>query len=71
MKQGLSKKEKEKIYFVSYIIEQYKKKHHTTGQEVLTLFDKNGITSWLYENYEILHTENYNNIILEIDAHIH
>ena len=62
---------KERIYFVSCIIEQYKKKHHKTGGEVISLFDKHNITEWLYNNYEILHTENYNNVISEINAHMH
>lgn len=61
---------KEKIYFVSCIIEQYKKHSHLSGRECLDYLDKFGIIQWLYDFYETLHSQNYNNVVKEIDERI-
>lgn len=57
---------KEKVFFVSCIIEEYKKKNKLPGRTVAEMFDKNGITEWLYGNYQTLHTESEESVLADI-----
>lgn len=60
-------KELDIAYFLSFCIEQYKKKYQLSGDEVVSLFDKYKILPYLEENFEILHTQGYQWLIEEID----
>jgi hypothetical protein len=42
-------------YFI-YILEQYKRSKAIGGKEVLNMFMKHGIVSYLWASYEALHT---------------
>ncbi|MCQ2368072.1 MAG: DUF3791 domain-containing protein [Kiritimatiellae bacterium] len=48
--------EAKKVAFVAFCVEAYKTAKHIGGEEVSTLFAKYGVDSYLYEEYEILHT---------------
>ena len=61
-----TKDTEERIFFVSCIIERYKKKKRLTGNVVATLFREKNITQWLYDNYETLHSESEDNVVHEI-----
>ena len=56
----------EKVFFVSCIIEEYKQKNKLPGRTVAEMFDKNGITEWLYGNYQTLHTESEESVLADI-----
>lgn len=49
--------ELDKIFFVTFCIEQYKHEHNMTGKEVADLFSQQGALTYLEENFEILHTQ--------------
>lgn len=58
-------------YFISFCIEQYKKHINVSGDEVALLFDKYGITDYLVDNFEILHTQNHHWLMEELDQLLH
>ncbi len=58
------------IEFISLCIESYKKKNEKSGQEVLVLFDKYGVTEFLADGYEILHTQSVQYIEEEIELYL-
>lgn len=66
----MDKHELDIAYFISFCIEQYKKKCSMTGREVMELFDRYGVLQYLSEHFEILHTQSWQWIMEEIDHHI-
>jgi hypothetical protein len=61
------KKENDTVFFVSWVIETYKRKHNIPGNEVVKLFNKHDIIEWLIDNYDVLHTVSSNYTIEEIE----
>lgn len=61
----MNKSELDVAYFVSFCIEQYKKKNSMQGREVMELFDKYGVLQYLSEHFEILHTQSWQWIMEE------
>lgn len=49
--------ELDKIFFVTFCMEQHKHEHNMTGKEVADLFSQQGALTYLEENFEILHTQ--------------
>lgn len=49
--------ELDKVFFVTFCMEQYKHEHNMTGKEVADLFSQQGALTYLEENFEILHTK--------------
>lgn len=66
----MTKKELDIVYFISFCIEQYKVHISASGTEVMDLFDKYGVTEYLFENFEVLHTESHQWLVEEIDDFI-
>lgn len=66
----MTKKELDTLFFVSFCMEQYKKHIETTGGSVADLFDRYGVVDYLYENYEVLHTQGSQWLMVEIDEFI-
>lgn len=64
------KKELDIAYFISFCIEQYKVHISANGNEVMDLFDKYGVTEYLSDNFEILHTQSRQWLLEEIDDFI-
>jgi hypothetical protein len=60
-------KELDIAYFLSFCIEQYGKKHQLNGDEVVSLFDRYEVFTYLEENFEVLHTQGYQWLMEEID----
>lgn len=56
--------------FVTFCIEQYKKKHNLSGNAVFDLFDKLGVNEYLAEGYEVLHTQGKNWLMEDIEEFI-
>ena len=66
----MSKRETDILYFVSFCIEQYKMHCGKKGSEVMTLFDKHHVTEYLYDNYDVLHTQGIEWLVADIDDYI-
>ncbi len=66
----MDKKTQDIAYFISFCIEQYKNEKKKTGAEVMRRFDEYGILDFLAMNYEVLHTQNRQWIMEEIDNFI-
>ena len=57
----------EKLYFLSFCVEAYKMRHDMSGEAVLNLFDEKGVTQYLMEYYDVLHTQGEKWIVADID----
>jgi hypothetical protein len=66
----MAKKELDKLFFLSFCIENYKQATDTEGINVVELFDKYNIMEHLNDNYEVLHTQNAHWLMEEIDDFI-
>lgn len=64
----MSKQEQDKSYFIAFCIEQYKVAKGMDGAEVARLFFEKGISEYLNDNFEILHTQSRQWLIEEIDS---
>lgn len=60
----------DELFFVSFCIEEYKARRDMTGGEVAVLFEKYGVTDFLMEHFEVLHTLDRDMILDEIDKFI-
>ena len=45
-----------KLEFLVYCIEEYKRRHGTTGCETYHLFERSGASRYILDNYDALHT---------------
>ena len=60
----------EKLLFASFCIEEYKAQHGMTGEEVVKLFEKYGVTDFLMDGFDVLHTLSRAMILDDIDKFI-
>jgi len=60
----------EKLLFASFCIEEYKAQHGMTGEDVVKLFEKYGVTDYLMTGFDVLHTLGRNLILDDIDKFI-
>lgn len=60
----------EQTYFLTFCIEQYKHKHDMEGLKVKEMFDNTGVTEYLIQNYEVLHTQSKQWILDDIETFI-
>jgi hypothetical protein len=63
----MTKQELDIAYFISFCIEQYKMHLSVRGSEAMDLFDRYGVTEYLADNYEALHTQGHRWLLAEID----
>ena len=56
--------------FLAFCIEQYKQRHHLTGEQSMRLMDQYNVLDYLQTNYEPLHTQNAQWIMEDIDEFI-
>ena len=66
----MRKNEKDIALFVAFCIEEYGAAKDMTGEQVIDLFVKYGLTEYLSEFYEPLHTQGRQWLIEEIDEFI-
>lgn len=66
----MSQSDIDKAYFVAFCVEQYK--HHTENREtdIPQMFFDKGVTAYLSEHYEVLHTQSVQWLMEEIDQFI-
>lgn len=66
----MANKDLDRAYFISFCIEQYKMHVSATGIKVMELFDRYGVTNYLWDNFEVLHTQGHRWLMADIDAYI-
>ena len=66
----MDKRDADILYFVSFCIEQYKMHKGISGSETIKLFDQKGVTSYLADNFDILHTQSAQWLMQEIDEYV-
>lgn len=66
----MSKKDKDIAMFVAFCIEEYGATKGMGGEQVLRLFTQYGVTDYLSECYESLHTQGRQWLMEEIDEFI-
>ncbi len=66
----MSSDQQDRAVFVSFCIEQYAKAKNMTTEDVVNLFEQDGITEHFCEFYDVLHTHGHNWLIEEIDEMI-
>ena len=64
------KESEEKLRFVSFCIEEYKTQHGMTGEDVVKVFEKYGVTDYLLTGFDVLHTLGREMILGDIDSFI-
>lgn len=45
-----------KLEFLIYCIEEYKRRHGTTGRDTYNLFERSGASRYIIDHYDALHT---------------
>lgn len=60
----------EQTYFLTFCIEQYKHLKNMSGFDVKEMFDKLGVTEYLKQNFDVLHTQGKQWILDDIDSFI-
>lgn len=63
----MNKKDKDIALFVAFCIEEYGAAKGMTGEQVLDLFSQYGVTDYLSQCFEPLHTQSRQWLIEEID----
>ena len=67
---GKKDETEEKLLFVSFCIEEYKTEHGMAGAYTAKLFEKYGVTDFLMDHFEVLHTLGVKATLDEIDRFI-
>lgn len=62
--------DKKRMEFISLCIETFKIKYKKSGQNVLELFDDYGVTEFLEEGYDMLHSQSIQYTMEEIDMYL-
>lgn len=62
------KRDNDISYFVAFCIEQYKNAKGIDGAEAASLFFSTGVSDYLAENFEVLHTQSRQWLMEDIDA---
>lgn len=67
LSQSMSKQENDRLYFVSFCIEQYKQHADISGEQAAELLFRSGIAEYLNTHFEVLHTQSRQWLMEEID----
>lgn len=66
----MNKRDRDILYFISFCIEQYKMHKGLLGSDTMKLFDNTGVTNYLIEHFDVLHTQGAQWLIQDIDEYI-
>lgn len=66
----MNKKDKDIAFFVAFCIEEYGAAKGMTGEQVIDLFSRYGVTDYLSRCFEPLHTQGRQWLIEEIDEFV-
>lgn len=61
---------RDKAYFVSFCIEQYKHQKGLSGTAAMEQLNRYGVLQYLEENFDVLHTQSWQWILEDIDEYI-
>lgn len=64
---SMSKQENDRLYFVSFCIEQYKQHAGISGEQAAELLFRSGIAEYLNDHFVVLHTQSRQWLMEEID----
>lgn len=53
--------------FIIFCLESYKTKHNLTGKEANEIFNKYGVDEYLYNGFDMLHTQGEEYLMEDID----
>ena len=67
---NMSTRSNEISLFLAFCIEQYKQRHHLTGEQSMRILDQYGVLEYLEAGYEPLHTQSAQWIMEDIDEFI-
>lgn len=56
--------------FIIFCMEEYKVKENLNGKEVYDLFEKYGLFEYLYDGYDMLHTQGAGWLMNDIDEYL-
>ncbi len=62
--------DKKRNDFVIFCIEMYKKENGFTGKAVFDLFKKHGVISYLWDGYDMLHTQGHEWLMQDIGEYL-
>lgn len=66
----MDRNQQDVAYFISFCIEQYKNAKGMDGEETMLLFDKYGVLQYLYDFFDVLHTQSHHWLLADIDEYI-
>lgn len=66
----MDKKNQDTAYFISFCIEQYKVEKGISGKEAMDILLENGVLDYLFDHYEVLHSQSWQWLIEDIDEFI-
>ena len=66
----MNSKKQDIAYFISFCIEQYKNEKKITGETASQILYEYGVLNYLYEHYEVLHTQSRQWILEDIEEFI-
>ncbi len=66
----MSKQLQDRAYFISFCIEQYKTAKGLSGCEVAQYFAEHHVLDYLYDHFNVLHTQGHRWLVGEIDDFI-
>lgn len=58
------------VKYIVFIIEEYKKRQKLSGSRVTNYFQDNNIYNFIINNYEALHTQSTENVLLDINEFV-
>lgn len=64
---SMGKQENDRLYFVSFCIEQYKQHAGISGEQAAELLFRSGIAEYLNDHFDVLHTQSRQWLMEEID----
>lgn len=67
----MNKRNLDIAYFLSFCIEQYKKKKDVSGAEAVQTLKQYGVLEYLAEHFDVLHTQSKQWLLADIDEFIH
>ena len=57
-----------KLEFLIYCIEEYKRRHGTTGRDTYNLFERSGASRYIIDHYDALHTAGVEYTLADIQS---
>ena len=63
----MDREQQDIAYFISFCIEQYKNAKSMSGEETMQLFSQYGVLEYLYDFFDVLHTQGHQWILADID----